>query len=82
MGLKTSYFTNLILSTGRGYNKGMPSNAKPLYLLAIIEGISNGTLIGNKLNYDDTLLDLYREVCERHEPWSVNNNAKVYQTII
>lgn len=77
MGLKASYYTNLILSTGRGLNKGVPSNAKPLYLLAIMEGISNGVLMGNKLKFDDILQNLYEDVCIRFEPW--RKAAKFYK---
>ncbi len=77
MGLKVSYYTNLILSTGRGYNKGLPSNAKPLYLIAIIDGISCGDIMGNKLHFDETLLSLYINTCKKLEPW--REAAKFYK---
>ena len=69
MSLKASYYTNLILSTNRGYNKGIASNAKPMYLLAVMRGIEEGVLIGNKIIYDDTISNIYLEVCQEHEPW-------------
>ena len=77
MGLKVSYYTNLILSTGRAYNKGVPSNAKPLLFIAIIDGISCGDIMGNKLHFEETLLSLYTSTCKKLEPW--REAAKFYK---
>lgn len=66
--LEQSYYKNLLLSIHRGWAKGHFSNAKPLYLLAIFEGISNGTILDNKLPYSKTLEELYIQICNKYEP--------------
>lgn len=68
MSLKSDYYKNLILAMTRGSHKGVMSNAKPLYLLAIMNGIERGILIGNRLNYENKLMQLYDEVCKLYEP--------------
>ena len=68
MNLKTSYYKNCLLSIHRGFAFGEPSNAKPLYLLAIIKGIDEGVLLGNKLQYGEILETFYRELCSYYEP--------------
>lgn len=77
MSLKVSYYENLILSTNRGYNKGIASNAKPLYLLAIFKGIEEGILLGNKIIFDEIISTLYIEACQLFEPWRIP--AKFYK---
>ena len=68
MNLKTSYYKNVLLTIHRGWAKGKFSNAKPLFLIAIIEGIDEGFLIGNKITYDRKLETKYKDVCEFYEP--------------
>lgn len=68
MSLKKTYYKNLVLSLSRGTYKGLVSNAKPLYLLTIIRGIEEGLLLGNKLEYSSSLIDLYNDVCNQYEP--------------
>jgi len=53
--IELSYYKNLLLSIHRGWTKGRFSNAKPLYFLAITEGISSGKILENKLFYDSSL---------------------------
>lgn len=69
MSLKASYYKNLILSMNRGYNKGIVSNAKSQYLLAIFKGIEEGILIGNKILFEPAISNLYLDVCHLLEPW-------------
>lgn len=66
--LELSYYKSLLLSIHRGWAKGRFSNAKPLYLLAIIDGISAGIILENKFMYNKTLEDLYIESCKQYEP--------------
>lgn len=68
MGLKVSYYKNIILSLSRGYNKGIASNAKPLYLMAIFKGIEQGLIIGNILRFNKDLEQLYIDTCMEYEP--------------
>lgn len=68
MNLKTSYFKNCVLSMHRGLAFGVPSNAKPLFLLALIKGIDEGVLLGNKFVYGDSIEFIYRELCAYYEP--------------
>lgn len=68
MSLKSDYYKNVLLSISRGYHKGVPSNAKIMYLLAIMKGIERGILLGNRFNYEPQLIALYKETCEEYEP--------------
>ena len=68
MNLKTSYYKNSILSIHRGLAFGVPSNAKPLFLLSIIRGIEEGVIIGNKFTYEEKLETIYKELCSQYEP--------------
>lgn len=77
MSLKASYYKNLILSTNRGYNKGIASNAKPLYLLSLFKGIEEGILLGNRIKFDEIISNLYMEECHLFESWRIP--AKFYK---
>ena len=68
MNLKESYYRNCILSIHRGIAWGTPSNAKPLFLLAIIRAIEEGLIIGNMFKYEDYLEEIYKELCDTYEP--------------
>lgn len=67
MNLKASYYKNSILSIHRGLAFGVPSNAKPLFLLSIIRGIEEGVIIGNKFTYEEKLEAIYKEQCSLYE---------------
>ena len=67
MNLKTSYYKNSILSIHRGFAFGIPSNAKPLFLLSIIKGIEEGVIIGNKFEYEERLETIYSKLCSQYE---------------
>lgn len=56
------------MSIHRGTAFGLPSNAKPLLLLAIIKGIEDGTIIGNKITFDENIDDDYKMLCNSLEP--------------
>ena len=66
--IEFSYYKNVLSSIHRGWTKGRFSNAKPLYFLAITEGISMGKLLENKFFYDDFLEALYLDSCHLYEP--------------
>ena len=68
MDLQVSYYKSCVLSIHRGLSFGTPSNAKPLFLLAIIKGIEEGTIIGNQIRYDDLIERDYYELCKLYEP--------------
>lgn len=68
MGLKTSYYKNLLLSLKRGGYKGVLSNAKPLFCLAVFKGIEDGWIIGNKIMYDVQLEKVYLEMYNQYDP--------------
>ena len=52
----------------RGVAYDSPSNAKPLLLLAIIEGIEEGRIIGNKIEFNENIDKDYQKLCEAFEP--------------
>lgn len=53
MNLITETYKNLVLQTKRGNSRGIFSNAKPAFLLAIIDAIEEGYIIGNKIMYEN-----------------------------
>lgn len=68
MSLQTSYYRNVILSIHRGWKNGLYSNAKPLFLLTIIKGIEDGSLLGNRIPYSKELALSYKFLCQKYEP--------------
>ena len=48
MSLLSDTYKVKILKTKRGHNNGVYSNAKPILILAIIEAIDEGFLLGNQ----------------------------------
>lgn len=58
----------MVLSIHRGIAFGTPSNAKPLLLLAIIKGIEDGNIIGNKIVFGEKIDNDYKMLCNSLEP--------------
>lgn len=68
MGLKVSYFKNLLICTHRGNYRGIVSNAKPFFLLAIIQSIEDGIIVGNKISFDnEKLISVYNTISRKYE---------------
>ena len=65
--LRYQYYLNMLLSMNRGHIKGLPSNAKPLYLLAVFNCIEDGVIMGNRIVYNNTLLSCYETICTLYE---------------
>lgn len=80
MSLKSSYYKTLLLSISRGNTHGVFSNAKPLMMLAIIDAIEDGVIIGNKIKFIDKNLETkYKLISKLYEPQkSVTNIAKPF----
>lgn len=70
MGLKTSYYKNLLISLKRGGYNGVLSNAKPLFYLAIFKGIEEGWIMGNKIQFDIQLEKVYLELYATYDSFS------------
>ncbi|MCH4183503.1 MAG: hypothetical protein LKF48_10150 [Prevotella sp.] len=68
MNLNISYYKNQLLSIQRGWAKGRPSNAKPLYILTIFRGLNEDTLLNNRFFSGEPLMSMYYEMCKKHEP--------------
>lgn len=60
--LKKQYYKNLVLSMTLYRRHGKDNIAKPILLLAIIDGISNGYLIGNHITFTDELVAKYNSL--------------------
>lgn len=69
MGLKTTYYLNVILETHQGNTRGVPSKAKPIFLLSLFKAIEEGTILGNmfKLPFPE-LEQIYVQLFELYEP--------------
>ncbi len=69
MNLKVSYYKNALLSIRRGNSRGVFINAKPLFIVALIDAIENGVLFANHIMVTDNLFrTTYVKVCETLEP--------------
>ena len=67
--LRKAYYLTEVTRIHRGNSHGCPVNAKPLFLLSIIESIENGVLLNNKIHFNDnTIRDLYYDICQQYEP--------------
>lgn len=61
MSLLADTYKEVLLKTKRGNCRGKYSNAKPIFLLSIIDAIEEGVILGNKIAYDcKQLRDKYR----------------------
>jgi putative restriction endonuclease len=53
-------YLGLLLSTKRGNSHGIFSNAKPIFVISIIDAIEEGVIIGNTIRFDNKeLLEIY-----------------------
>lgn len=68
MSLIFDYYKTSLLSIRRGSNKGVISNAKPIFILTLIKSIEDGLIIGNKIDYSENLKELYLKQCVFFEP--------------
>lgn len=67
MSILSDTYKTAILRIKRGHNNGVVSNAKPILVLAIIEAIDEGILLGNKINFpNDNLQELYATIYSRN----------------
>ena len=67
--LRKAYYLTEVTRIHRGNSHGCPVNAKPLFLLSIIESIENGVLLTNKVCFNENAIrDLCYEICQQYEP--------------
>lgn len=70
--LKKKYFINEILKIKRGNARGVPINAKPFFILSIIDSIQNGILKRNVISYPNKEIEqIYYDLFLSYEPWRV-----------
>lgn len=53
--IKVEIYRDILLQIKRGNHKGKTINAKPLFLVTIIELIDNGTITSNRFPFDELL---------------------------
>lgn len=68
MSLVSTYYKNLLLRMQRGNHCGVFSNAKPLFMLAIISCIEKGSLKINLITLDEPLVSEYNSLSKFYEP--------------
>ena len=67
MSLLSDTYKVRILKTKRGHKNGVFSNAKPIMILAIIEAIDEGLLLGNCIHFpNNELQNLYATIYSRN----------------
>lgn len=57
--LQKSYYQSLLLSINQKITNGKSNIAKPILILAIIDLIDEGYIIGNQIHYDEKLIRTY-----------------------
>lgn len=81
MDYNKELYKNLILLTKRGNNCGIVSNAKPIFVLTIIDAISEGIIIGNRIMFDNSSFkELYKANYIKYENEGkslFSNNVKI-----
>lgn len=60
--LQVLYYKNLFLSLKTFKSKGNISVAKPILLMAIIKLIEDRKIMGNKIIYNDDLINCYNNI--------------------
>ena len=79
MNLSTEFYKKIIMQTKRGNNHGIISNAKPIFVLTIIEAISEGFIIGNKILFNNIeLIGLYKSNYIKYNNKGNFNNNRSY----
>lgn len=66
--LKIKEYSNLFIQITRGYSKGKPSNAKPVFLLTLIDSVAYSLFTDNQFFYNDKLKQLYERNYKREAP--------------
>lgn len=67
--LKRKYYQTELIRIHRGNSRGVFINAKPLYVISLIECIDKGILLENKIEYPaPEIAKVYLETCEKYEP--------------
>ena len=70
--LKKQYYLSEILRLKRGNSRGTLVNAKPIFILSLIESIGNGVIKENIITYPAKQVeDIYKELSISYEPWKV-----------
>ena len=68
MNLLAETYKSILLQTKRGNSHGVFSNAKPAYLLSIIDAIEVGCIVGNKILYENIeLQELYKSDFRKYQ---------------
>lgn len=65
--LKIKFYSAEMIKIRRGNSKLGYSNAKPVFLLALIDCIRNGSVQANRFPYDKLLFSKYRDVHDRYD---------------
>lgn len=69
MNLKVALYKTLLQQISRGNYRGTKINAKPLYMICLIDAISKGILLSNKIEFiTDEIMSLYISICKEYEP--------------
>lgn len=84
MNLTQLSYKDILLKTKRGNSHGVFSNAKPIFVITIIDAISEGLIIGNRINFcDNDIADLYvsnykKYSCPEDSLYRANTNVTPY----
>lgn len=60
--LQVSYYKDALVSIHVAKLRGVENIAKPVLMLAIFEGIADGSIIGNRIVYNDKLANDYKRI--------------------
>lgn len=76
-GLKISYYKNLLLSMNVARAHGQVNIAKPIMILAVIQGIEDGSIKANRILYSKSLITTYNEIFEKYS----NSNGTITSSV-
>ena len=79
MNLTAEIYKEKLLLTKRGNNHGVFSNAKPIFMLSIIDAIGEGVVIGNKIQFSNVELE---EIYRRNFVICQNGGSGLFRTNI
>ena len=75
LGLKISYYKNLLLSMNVARTHGQINLAKPVMMLAIIQGIENGSIKANRILYSESLISNYNALFKKYSNCTITSSV-------
>ena len=76
--LRLSYYKNLLLSMTVARNHGQVNIAKPVMVIAIMQGIEDGSIRANRIQYSESLITTYNNLFRSFSNNSITSSVYPY----